>query len=221
MNRRSLLGLTFGCVSLVSGTAGAQVLGNSGDAVFGAERLFGIRGEHQRLDRDGPLQDTEIDATTTSLGLANALLPVNIPRLSFDYFVARKFSIGGAIGYSTNDFEVEGPGGSLLLNGERQTFLFAARAGYLHMFGRVLGIWPRGGLTYHSTSIANTADLSDFGVNLECLFPIVIAPHFGFLIGPAFDVSLTGKVDPDVPNAEDLDWSYRSIALQFGLFGWI
>ncbi len=203
----------------VAGSAQAQVLGNAGDAVFGAERLFGIRDEHARFEPDaGP--DGKADATTISLGVANALLPVNVPRLSFDYLVARKFSVGGAIGYSSNDFSSNGPGGPVLLGGKTKTFVFDGRVGFLHMFGRVLGIWPRGGLMYHSTSIENGTQWSDLGLNLECMFPIVIAPHFGFLTGFSFDQSLTGEVDP-AGNANDYDYNYRSLALQFGLFGWI
>lgn len=211
-------GLTLGL--LVSGSASAQVLGNSGDAVFGADRLFGIRGEHVEFDREPPLPDTEVDGTTISLGIANALLPHNQPRFSFDYFAGRKFSIGGSIGYSTTSLEMEGPGGDVLLDGETTTFLLAARAGFLHMFGRVLGIWPRGGVTYRSTSVEDSAKASDFGLSIECQFPIVVAPHFGFLPGLTFDQSLTGSVDPD-GNADEYDLEYRSIALQFGLFGWI
>lgn len=205
---------------LVSGTTSAQVLGNSGDAVFGAERLFGIRGERLELDRESPLPDTELDTTTISLGIANPALSQNLPRLAFDYLVARKFSVGGAVGYSSSSFDREGPGADALLEGETTTFLIAGRVGFLHMFGRVLGIWPRGGVTYRSTSVEDSYDASDFGLTLECQFPIVLAPHFGFMPGLTFDQSLTGTVDPE-GNADEYDLEYRSIALQFGLFGWL
>ena len=51
------------------------------------------------------------------------------------------------------------------------------------------------------------------------MFPIVVAAHFGFEIGVAFDQSLTATRDPD--NGPSYDISYRSIALQVALFGWI
>lgn len=208
-------------IVLASGRASAQVLGRSGDAVFGAERLFGVRGEHARYEYPAPAAEGRVDATTISLGIADAVLPVNIPRLSFDYLVARKFSVGGAIGYSSNDFDGLNPGGPIGVGGKTKTFLFLGRVGFLHMFGRVLGIWPRGGLVYHSRDVNGFGDESAFGLNAECMFPIVVAPHFGFLTGISFDQSLSGNVDPDPGPAPDYDFNYRSIALQFGLFGWL
>jgi hypothetical protein len=218
--KRHVLALTMALATwLGSGSAAAQVLGNSGDAVFGAERLFGIRDEHARFEPDDARPDGKADSTTISIGLADPLLRVNIPRLSFDYLVARKFSVGGAVGYTTNDFKADGTLGPVWGPGRAKTFLLAGRVGFLHMFGRVLGIWPRGGLTYESTSFEAGPKASDLGLNLECMFPIVIAPHFGFLPGFTFDQSLTGSVDPG--NAPDFNYTYRSFALQFGLFGWI
>lgn len=204
----------FSAAALFAAPAGAQVLGNSGDAVFGAERLFGVRNE--RFDVDGAANETE--ATTISIGAAGALLPENVPRLSFDYLAARKFSIGGAIGYSSTSFS-DAANNPLSGGPDTKTFLLVGRAGFLHMFGRVLGIWPRGGFTYYSTSFDDAdMDLSSIDLTIECMFPIVIAPHFGFLTGLSFDQSLNGTWERP---GGDVDFDARSIALQFGLFGWI
>lgn len=185
--------------------ASAQVLGNAGDAVFGAERLFGVRYERQWIEPN----DTQ-KGTTLSFGTSETLLPHNRARLGFDYLAARKFSIGGALGFSSTSADGAPT---------ERTFLFVGRFGFLHMFGNVLGFWPRGGLVYRSTSIENGSDSSDFGFTLELMFPIAIAPHFGILTGPSFDQSFTGNHDPGAGADRDLD--IRSIGWQVGLFGWI
>jgi hypothetical protein len=126
-----------------------------------------------------------------------------------------KLSIGGALLYSSVDAEVEDDGEIGI-----RDFGFAPRVGYLHMFGRVVGIWPRGGFSYYSTaSDEDEFDLYTMVFNAECMFPIVLAPHFGVLVGLAFDQSLTGNLDPE--DGPDRDIMMRSIGLQVGLFGWL
>ena len=195
--------------------AEAQQLGTKGDAIIGAERLFGIRGEHVGIEQPAPLDDIDIDATTISLGFAHTLVPYNMPRVTFDYLVIDKLSVGGTIAFSSYDADVDGP----VDFQTRTDFELGPRAGYLHMFGRVLGIWPRGGLVYHSQSMEDLYDSWTVGLNLECMFPIVLVEHFGIIAGFAFDQALMGNLDPD--NGPDQDLTYRSIALQVGLFGWL
>lgn len=212
---KALLGAATATICLgISLSAEAQVLGTQGDAVFGAERLFGIRGERVFEDRPNPENDFEETHTTISFGLATTAVIYNIPRLTFDYLAMNKFSVGGALGYSTSDRRPTGG------NTESSSvFLFAPRVGYLHMFGRVGGIWPRAGLTYHRIYAEHQLEESGLGVNLECNFPFVFTPGFGMLVGLAFDQSLTANRDPE--NGVDRSVSYRSFGLQVGLFGWI
>ena len=194
--------------------ASAQQLGTKGDMVFGVERIFGIRAERMDLERPDPPGDLERSGTTLSLGLARTLVPYNIPRATFDYFIADHWNIGGALGYSNSDAD-DDPGGSLSVS----DFVFAPRGGYLHMFGSVAGIWPRAGFTYHSTSFEDTYSEWTMALTLECQFPLVIRQHFGVLLGVAFDQSLLGNRNPEDDPDEDID--YRSIGVQVALFGWI
>jgi hypothetical protein len=212
---KALLAVAAAAICLgLSPSAEAQVLGTQGDAVFGAERLFGVRGERVYEDLPNPANDYEANHTVISFGLADTAVPYNIPRLTFDYLAANKFSVGGALGFSTADTRIDGVG-SVTSN----RFVLAPRAGFLHMFGRVGGIWPRGGLTYHRTTVEDVYVESGLGLNLECQFPFVFTPGFGMLVGLAFDQSLTANRDPE--NGVDYPVSYRSIGLQIGLFGWI
>ena len=212
MKRLIPLALGLSLTLAYAAPAHAQLLGSKGDAIFSAERLFGVRGEHWKVDPPAPLPTTEGTVTVISFGLATPYVPYNIPRLAFDYMVIDQLSIGGALGFAHSDES----GDNL---GAPTTFLVAPRVGFLHMFGRVAGIWPRGGFTYHSSVVDRVYSENGFGLNLECMFPIVVAPHFGFEFGLAFDQSLTATRNPD--NGPDIDITYRSIAPQVGLFGWI
>jgi hypothetical protein len=193
--------------------ASAQLLGSKGDAIFGAERLFGVRGEHWEEEPPAPAPRTKVTNTVIAFGYATPYVPYNIPRLAFDYLVIDKLSLGGALGVSLSDPSPSGAGGP------PTTFLVAPRIGFLHMFGRVAGIWLRGGFMYHSAKVDSVYKESGFGINAEAMFPIVVAPHFGFELGLAFDQSLGATRDPE--NGVEYDIAYRSIALQVGLFGWI
>jgi hypothetical protein len=207
-----VLALIFGL--FYTQPAGAQLLGTKGDAIFSAERLFGVRGEHWHAEPPLPAPEVTVTDTVIAFGYANTALPYNIPRLAFDYMAVDKLSIGGALGVSLAD--ASSSGGAV---GSPTTFLIAPRVGFLHMFGRVAGIWLRGGFMYHSAKMESSYKESGFGFNAEGMFPIVVAPHFGFEIGVAFDQSLGAERDPD--NGVAYDVSYRSIGLQVGLFGWI
>jgi hypothetical protein len=195
--------------------ASAQLLGSKGDAIFSAERLFGVRGETFSGEPPAPAEPFEVKETTIGFGFAENLTPHNIPRVGFDYMIIDKLSLGGALGFSTTDTSVEGAGQF----GSPKRFLFAPRVGFLHMFGRVAGIWPRAGLSYHSQSVENSYSESGFSLNLECNFPIAMVEHFGVLIGLAFDRSLSANRDPE--EFVDYGITYQSIGLQVGLFGWI
>lgn len=207
------LGLALG---LFAAPAHAQNLGAKGDAIFSAERLFGVRGEHWVLDLPAPAQRAEVTETVIAFGFAQNYVPYNIPRLAFDYMVIDKLSLGGSLGVALADASTNNAAAAALPS---TTFLIHPRVGFLHMFGRVAGIWPRGGLYFHSVKVENVHKESGFGINAECMFPIVMAGHFGVEIGLAFDQSLGASRDPE--NGISYDVSYRSIALQVGLFGWI
>ena len=89
--------------------------------------------------------------------------------------------------------------------------------GYVHAFGRVVGIWPRGGFTYHSGEVGGR-DENGFALTLECPFTFSPVEHFAFHIGPTFDVDLFGEAEGGGGN--DIDQHYRAFGLNAGLLGW-
>jgi len=207
---------------LWSAVAGAQEFGSKGDAVFSAERLMGVHASHEFRDSAiaGPREE---DYNSTGLGFAwfgaTARTPYDLPRLAFDYLVIDHLSIGGSIAYaSSSDSANNGiPGG---VRADTSQFLFAPRVGYAYMFGRVVGIWPRGGLTYHDESVNGGSDTNGFGIDLDAMFVFVPVQHFAFTLGPSFDVDFTGNFKPANAGSK-VDHGYRSFGLQVGLLGWI
>jgi hypothetical protein len=197
---------------------------------FSAERLFGIYGTHVVLENPVPTQpDAEDDYTGVNLlwrgpsGNTMADLdPFNVPRVGFDVFVIQGLSVGGALGYaSTSDSEEGGDG---FLAESHSSVLFAARVGYAHMFSDRAGIWPRGGFTYHSISwdqglLGEDTSTNGFALTVEVPFVLSPADHFGILLGPTFDIDLTGTADGDASG--ERKHKFRSIGLQIGLMGWI
>jgi hypothetical protein len=207
---------------LWSGAASAQVFGNKGDAAFGAERLMGVHSDHVFEDGAAPGDPgTNYDVTTFGLGWFGhaAATPFDLPRITFDYFIADHWSLGGALAYQTTDVTVNDGKGNGVRTASSAEFLFSPRVGYAYMFGRVVGIWPRAGITYHSETVTNDNNINGFALGAEVQFVFVPVQHFAILLGPSLDLDFTGRTKP--VQSSDRDHGYRSIGLQVGLLGWI
>jgi hypothetical protein len=213
------LALVIATLSIAPSALG-QEFGKQGDAVFAAERLFGFHSMHATLEND-PGDDAEFDGTSFSLGWRGTwgtTSPYDVPRFAFDYLVIDSLSIGGSLGFASVSSDSDA--GIFASDNDATSVLFAPRVGYVYMFNDVIGIWPRGGFTYHSLNVDDTYDANGFGLNLECMFPIAPTPHFGFLVGPTLDIDITGSLDPEGP-ADDVDLTYTTFGIQAGLFGWL
>jgi hypothetical protein len=188
--------------------ASAQELGRKGDVVFSVDRLMGVTGTHVA----GDLGPVEYDDDFTSLSFGWRATPDGSPfdvaRFAFDYLVIDHLSIGGSLGYASVDADQQN---------DFSAFLIAPRIGYVHAFGRVVGIWPRGGFTYHSTNVDDAFDEKGFALTLECPFTFSPAPHFALHIGPTFDIDMFGNRDNRL---DDGDRTYRAIGLNGGLLAW-
>lgn len=188
----------------------AQELGSKGDAILSVDRLMGVTGTHVAGERERVQYHD--DWTSISFGwraTPDQYSPFDMPRLAFDYLVIEHLSIGGSLGYASLDADTAN---------DISLFEISPRVGYLYSFGRVVAIWPRGGFTYHSTSVDNGFDEKGFALSLECPFTFSPANHFAFHIGPSFDVDLFGSRDPSPINKGDR--TYRSVGVNAGLLGW-
>lgn len=196
----------------VPALAQAQELGNKGDVVFSVDRLMGIVGT--KATYESRFFNDSNDYTSISFGWRGSPggSPFDVPRLAFDYLAIDHLSIGGALGYASIDPD-NGPSGSM--------FIIAPRVGYLYSFGRVVGIWPRGGFTYHTAGVDNAYDDKGFALNLECPFTFSPATHFAFHVGPSFDIDMFGSHTTHPPGGDVKgDLTYRAFGVNAGLLGW-
>jgi hypothetical protein len=231
---KSLAGLTAAGVLLAASGAQADPFAEQGTFAFGVERVFGFYLAERTLDNN--LEERKEESKGFSFAMSGyPLVPYQLPRVGIDYFVIDGLSIGGSIGFASQDvdssrFDKRNNRPDFDDSFERNTFLFHPRVGYAVMFGDVIGIWPRGGITYVSSSDDDTrfnnqrreVDESEFALTAE--FHLIISPieHVGITVGPVIDFGLTGKRENRNPNDPDYDLRQRNIGLfSVGLFGWI
>lgn len=199
-------------LTLAGGTAFAQQFSDQGTLAFSADRLFGFYLTERNVELDDVPARQDNDAFEVGLlWQGPGLTPFTIPRLGVDYFVINHLSIGGTVGFTSADDDDNGI--------DYQAFLFAPRVGGAWMFNDWAGIWPRGGFSYYSFDVGNT-DASQFSLTAECQFVLSPAEGFAFVVGPAFDIGLTGGWDPPGPGSGDVNM-YSIGLLTAGVMGYI
>jgi hypothetical protein len=216
--------LAFACLAVVE-SAHAQTavsgLGNKGQFIVSADRLFGInvwsaKNEPQATPSDmNPGNPTKDSGTAITLlwgvqsgsGTLNA--PVySIPRLAFDFALIPSLTLGGALGYlhqSSSHEQTNNNGSTTTVDlPSTNAILINPRVGYIFDFTPLLSLWARGGFTYHwvksegtnqQGNTAFTTKVSSDGLALTIDPQLVITPvpHFGITVGPMFDIPLTGS----------------------------
>lgn len=213
MKRALTAAVTLGFCLSFPALAHAQELGAKGQGVLSAERLMGLSWSHVAVEV-GPLIGKR-DFSSFGFGWrgGSQAPPFDVPRLAFDYMIIEHLSLGGAIGYVSHSRN-DSPNDDL----DVSEFIVSPRIGYAYAFGRVVGIWPRGGLTYHSTSVDGGNDEKGFAFTAEC--PLTFSPstHFAIHVGPTFDVDMFGDREPSPGNETDI--TYRTFGINAGLLGW-
>lgn len=230
--------LVLSAVLLAAPAAYAQDFGKEGQFAVGAERLFGVVHTSITAEEDGAeatFSHTNISlllsrSNSTGGGPVGGVFPLgySFPRVAADYFVIDGLSVGGSLGLYTHsgNVEVEVMGASEENDtGSVTGFLFQPRVGYAFMFSEMIGIWPRGGITFLSES-AESADndeqsSSALALTIECPLVINPVPHVVFGIGPTLDLGITGSTEnnPSEPMAPttEVDTTMHDIGLQASL----
>jgi hypothetical protein len=217
--RKTVAAMIGAAAVLGAGPALAQqTFGPQGTAAFSGDRLFGFYSVNMELEPPAPIPNQEFEWTQFGFGWEGPIhpSPYSIPRLAFDYFVVDSLSIGGSIAYAS--FDADQPGDDD--DDDSSAFIFAPRVGYVWMFSDVIGFWLRGGLTYHSyddEGIAGDFEESALAFTLDPVFVITPVTHFGFVVGPVLDITITGE--RDLGGAE-WDLSYTSFGIAMGPMGW-
>jgi len=218
--KRSLQCAVGAAAFLFSSGAWAQNFGTRGEFAISAERLFGFVHSSNTTTVNNVDRTTKYDTFSLLSNPLGGLFSVyGAARIGADYFVTDGFSVGLALGYDhVGTSAPNSPDSSL------SVFTFAPRAGYAYMFSDVVGIWPRGGITYMSLSSSNdgvaNSDLGGHQLALTLEAPLVIAPvpHAAFTIGPTFDIGLDGSSDTTVGNVKvSTDTTQTAIGVQAGM----
>jgi hypothetical protein len=87
------------------------------------------------------------------------------------------------------------------------------------MFSDVIGFWLRGGFTYHSYDDDGVFGLDEhgFAFTADPMFVITPTAHFGFVLGPVIDFTISGERET---GAGDVDRKYANFGIAMGPMGW-
>jgi hypothetical protein len=109
-------------------------------------------------------------------------------------------------------------------------YLIAPRVGYAYLFTPMVGIWPRGGITFIGASGENGSgsvetSQSMLAISLEAPLVITPVPHAGFTLAGTFDIGITGSEETTVRDeatgteiSQETDVTGSDFGLQAGLF---
>ncbi|MEZ4224061.1 MAG: hypothetical protein R3B13_24140 [Polyangiaceae bacterium] len=207
--RKWMMAGAVGLFGLWATPASAQEFGEQGTPALFAERLFGFYISKKEVDLPNG-NEAQFDYSGFGIGFRSPVYytPYELPRIGFDYFVIDSLSIGGALGYAQSQEDGDP-------DDEVSLFLIAPRVGYVWMFSDVVGFWLRGGFTYHSINVdPGNGEEDALALTGEGMFVISPTPHFGFIVGPTFDISITGEDN-------NRDQRYRSFGIfNAGVGGW-
>jgi hypothetical protein len=220
----------FGAAALlVSASAGAQTyntanFGVKGQLAISAERLFGFYHDSATVTAnnvDNTLKSDSFSFLSSPIPLTGtSLWSYGAPRVAGDYFVIDHLSLGGAVGYSHISVSRPGPGNTTLST-SGDSFLFAPRVGYAHMFTNLIGLWPRAGFTYRTLSAGDNSS-HDLALTLEVPVMFTVIPHVAFWGGPTFDIGLGGSQSTQAGAVtQSLDFNVTEIGLQTGLVAYL
>jgi len=239
--RRMILTLsTIGAALLVLAAAkpaGAQTkldLGEKGQFILSADRLMPLFSyQSVKTGDDDSSAGSRKNSTggfsflTSNLGHQTVF---DAPRVALDYAIINNLTIGGSVFVAfdvSNDLTTKVNGQSTSVDQAKGTYWgFAPRVGYVIPLTRAVAFWPRGGISYISGKSqypsSNDNDSSvkqdQFALDLEPVFVLSPAQHFGITVGPVFDIPISGTYKTEIKNNNNtVTTSIDSTQFYFGL----
>jgi hypothetical protein len=214
---------------------GPADFGRKGQFVISGERLFGLVLASSSSTQT--INNVEVE-TTVSYTTFNLLMNPSrfttyaIPRIGFDYLVIDRLTVGGSLGFVSGSGEIERKAGGVSESedtGPTSLFLLAPRVGFAFMFTPILGIWPRGGLTFLAGGSEDEdgypkTSSSRWALTLEVPFVIAPVPHVGFTFAPTLDLGLAGSDEVTtidnmgVETTTEVDVTATDFGIQAGMF---
>ena len=197
--------------------------GDMGHVVISAERMFGVGFTWDSVDvgADDNATVSTFNLSVLSNPLGTTTNTYSFPRMGFDFFIAENLSIGASLGFAYTSFDEDEELQGVALGDSITTFLAAPRVGYAFMFADGIGIWPRIGVTWlWATTSGDAADLTANRFALTFEAPFVISPtdNVAFLLGPKFDLGLSGSNKIEAGGAEtETDVKATELGIYVGL----
>ena len=200
VRKLAALGVSLGTI-LCASQARAAEFGERGQFIVSADRLFPLLSfsDVQQNEFGTNVKDTY---QQSSLSLFVGSTPpqdtfYTVPRLGLDYVITSHLTVGGDVVLYTT-LGTSGSTGNNSSGSGPTTFLFglAPRVGYVLAFSDMFAFWPRGGLSWYTTSSNGPGDtgggLNQLALDLDPQFVITPVSHFGFTAGVTADIPLTG-----------------------------
>jgi hypothetical protein len=185
-----------------------------GTFAIGAERITGMFHSDEKIE-GGNNQGTTAIALLGNTADSPFAAAWQFPRIGLDGFIIDGLSLGGSFTVIHREPE----------NSSTTDILVAPRVGFGFMFSRVVGIWPRGGISYWHESVSpdqGNADGDAHAFAFDVDVPLLIAPvrNFAITIGPVLDVSFDGRASGNILGANvSRDISFVQFGLSAGIVG--
>lgn len=174
----------------------------AGTFALGAERITGVFHADEKAPGDESHTTFALFGNSSDGSIAGAW---QLPRIGFDVFIINGLSLGGSFVVLNRSVEN---------GGDATDIIFAPRIGYAYMFGRVVGIWPRGGLSYWHESGSGNFEAHSFAFDVDVPLIFRCTHSFAITLGPLLDVGFAGKV-------RDADTSFVQFGLSAGIVGFL
>lgn len=229
MSKRVKWSFTLAALCATSAAHAQERFGKQGQFAVSAERLFGVVHSTQTATQADGTEDTEnftqVSLLSTQFGSFATIYTT--PRVGLDYFIIDGLTLGAAFGVFSVSSTVSRAGNPDVDGPTVNGVIVAPRIGYAYMFTDVVGIWPRGGITYWAFGTKdNTGPPDETSVHLLALTleaPLVISPvpHAGFLVSPIFDIGLSGSTerkDGQTGVTTSRDFKATEYGLEAGMF---
>jgi hypothetical protein len=193
--------------------------GTPGHVALSVDRLFGYSHSSEQQSVGGMTQTTTSDNFTLLSNPHGAEVGAyTFPRLALDGFVGPGVSLGGALSFFHSSSSPQTSTG----------FVLAPRVGFVARLAPTVSLWPRGGITFITTSTdtkVGTMAITSASGNLlaftiEAPLAFNLSRWAAVLVGPTIDVGLSGsnKTTPALGGATTTtDNKVTEFGLQAGL----
>jgi hypothetical protein len=203
--------------------AHAQPLGEAEVVAITAEELTGFTAETSKYDN---VTDQEATVSTTHFGF----LLSHGARVGGHYFLWPQVSLGGTLGFASEDGSTSQPDGGGTFTSDRQadiTLWFTPKIGFLLPFSPKAGFWFRGGPGLLRTHVhPNPYDSyqqteTHWLLEADALFVYAPVPVVGLLVGPVGDYSLIGyHTEKHVPGQNRDNYTFSHPGNYYRLGAW-